>query len=111
MLWRALCGGVHRAEVADWDDDTLCRAVHAELKLALGVTGDPVFRRVVRWPAAIPQYVLGHRDRVARMEALAAAHPGLFLAGNAYHGVALADCVEQGGKVAADVAAYLAAAE
>jgi oxygen-dependent protoporphyrinogen oxidase len=110
VLWRALCGGVHRAEMVDWDDDTLGRAVHAELKLAMGVTGDPVFRQVVRWPAAIPQYVLGHNERVARMEALAAAHPGLFLAGNAYRGVAMADCVEQGGKVAAAVAGYLAAA-
>jgi oxygen-dependent protoporphyrinogen oxidase len=107
VLWRALCGGVHRAEMVDWDDDTLGRAVHEEMKRAMGVTGEPVLRRVVRWPAAIPQYVIGHQERVARVEALAAAHPGLFLTGNAYHGVAMGDCVEQGGKVAAAVAAFL----
>ena len=53
MLWRALCGGVHRAEMLDWDDHSLRRAVHAEIKLAMGVTGEPVFARVVRWPEAL----------------------------------------------------------
>ncbi len=110
VLWRALCGGVHRAEVVDWDDDTLVRAVHEELKLAMGVRGSPAFVRVVRWPAAIPQYVIGHLDRLARIDALAAQHPGLFLTGNAYRGVAMADCVEQAGLVAAKVALYLAQA-
>ena len=110
VLWRALCGGVHRAEMVDWDDDTLGRAVHAEVKVATGVRGEPVFRRVVRWPAAIPQYVVGHRERVARIEARVGGHPGLFLTGNAYHGVALADCAEQGERVAAQVALYLASA-
>jgi oxygen-dependent protoporphyrinogen oxidase len=109
VLWRALCGGIHRADLLNLDDEALVRAVHAEVKLAMGVTGEPVFARVVRWPAAIPQYVIGHRDRVARIEALAARHPGLFLAGNAYHGVALSDCAEQGELVAAKVAAFLAA--
>jgi oxygen-dependent protoporphyrinogen oxidase len=107
VLWRALVGGFHRAEQVDWDDDKLARAVHAEMKLAMGVKGEPIFRRVVRWSAAIPQYVIGHAERVARIDALAARHTGLFLAGNAYKGVAMADCVEQGMATAAKVAQYL----
>ena len=86
---------------------TLSKAVHEEIKLAMGVTGDPVFRRIVRWPAAIPQYVIGHLDRLSRIDALASQHSGLFLTGNAYRGVAMADCVEQAGLVAANVAAYV----
>ncbi len=109
VLWRALCGGVTRAEVADWDDDTLAKAVHAEMKLAMGVRGEPVFRRIVRWPRAIPQYNIGHLDRVSQIEAAAATHPGLFLTGNAYHGIAMGDCAEQGELVAARVAAWCAA--
>lgn len=108
VLWRALCGGVHRADVVDWDDDTLARAVHQEIKLAMGVTGEPYFRRIVRWHAAIPQYVVGHLDRVARIDQLAAKHAGLFLAGNAYRGVAMSDCAEQGAVIADRVRAYLA---
>lgn len=111
VLWRALCGGVHRAEQLDWDDDRLAKAVHEEIKLAMGVTGEPVFRRIVRWPAAIPQYVIGHLDRVARIDTLAAQHPGLFLTGNAYRGVAMADCVEQAGLIAAKVANFVQHAE
>ena len=107
VLWRALCGGVHRAEQVEWDDDRLARAVHNEIKLAMGVTGEPVFRRIVRWPNAIPQYVIGHLARVARVDAHAAKHPGLFLTGNAFRGVAMADCVDQAGEVAAKVALYL----
>ena len=110
VLWRALCGGVHRADMVDWDDDTLTRAVHQEMQAAMGVTGVPVFSRVVRWPAAIPQYVIGHLDRVARIDALAARHPGLFLAGNAYRGIAMGDCAEQGEQVAARVALYVLSA-
>jgi oxygen-dependent protoporphyrinogen oxidase len=107
VLWRALCGGVHRAEQVDWDDDRLAKAVHGEIKLAMGVTGEPVFRKIVRWPNAIPQYVLGHLDRVSRIDALAAKHSGLFLTGNALRGVAMADCVEQAGHTAAKVAQFV----
>ena len=87
VLWRTLCGGVHRAEMVDWDDATLAKAVHAEIVLAMGVRGEPIFRRIIRWQRAIPQYVIGHLDRLARIEALAARHSGLFLGGNAYRGV------------------------
>lgn len=110
VLWRALCGGAHRAEQLDWDDGRLAKAVHQEVRLAMGVTGEPVFRRVVRWPRAIPQYVIGHLARVARIDALAARHPGLFLTGNAFRGVAMADCVEQAGLVAAKVANFVQSA-
>ena len=107
VLWRALCGGVHRGDVLDWDDDQLVRAVHAELQLALGVRGGPVFSGVVRWPRAIPQYVVGHLERVTRIDTAAAKYPGLFLTGNAYRGVALGDCAEQGERVAAAVVRHL----
>lgn len=108
VLWRALCGGVHRGDMLDLDDETLARRVHAEMRLALGVRGEPVFRRIVRWPRAIPQYVIGHLDRVARIEAAAERHSGLFLSGNAYRGVAMGDCAEEGGRIAARVAASFA---
>lgn len=107
VLWRALCGGVHRAEQVEWPDDRLAKAVHEEIQLAMGVTGEPVFRRIVRWPNAIPQYVIGHLDRVARIDALAASHPGLFLTGNSFRGVSMADCVEQAGLTAARAANFV----
>ena len=107
VLWRALCGGIHRADMVSLNDDDLLRAVHAEMKVAMKVTAEPVFSRIVRWPEAIPQYVLGHLDRVARIEAAASRHAGLFLTGNAYHGVAMGDCVDRGSSTAAKVGLYL----
>ena len=91
----------------NWDEDRLLAAVRAELRLALGITAPPAFVHVVRWQRAIPQYHLGHLDRVAWIEQRAALYPGLFLTGNAYHGVAMNDCTEQGADVALSVAHYL----
>jgi oxygen-dependent protoporphyrinogen oxidase len=107
VLLRALAGGWHRPEIVDWDEARLLDAVRAELRLALGVVAEPVFRHVVRWDRAIPQYHLGHLERVARIAERAGRLPGLFLGGNAYHGVALNDCTEQGAVLAGRVAGYL----
>jgi oxygen-dependent protoporphyrinogen oxidase len=109
VLWRALCGGWHRGEVVDWPDERLISAVREELRLAMGVTSPPVFAHIVRWPAAIPQYAIGHLDRVRRIEAKTANHPGLFVGGNAYHGVAMNDCTDQAIVLADRVAAFLKA--
>jgi oxygen-dependent protoporphyrinogen oxidase len=107
VLLRAMCGGWHRPEVVGWDDARLLAAVRADLRRALGIVADPVFRHIVRWDRAIPQYQLGHLQRVAWVEARAARHPGLFLGGNAYHGIALNDCTEQAEQLAARVGRYL----
>jgi oxygen-dependent protoporphyrinogen oxidase len=107
VLWRALCGGWHRGEVADWPDERLIDAVRAELRVAMAVNAAPVLAHIARWPAAIPQYVVGHLDRVRRIEAKLSAHPGLFLGGNAYHGVAMNDCTEQAVLLADRVVAFV----
>jgi oxygen-dependent protoporphyrinogen oxidase len=109
VLLRALGGGWHRPEVVDWDEGRLLGAVRKELRLALGIVAEPIFRHVVRWDRAIPQYHLGHLERVARIEEQAGRHPGLFLGGNAYRGVALNDCTEQAALLAGRVAGYLGA--
>jgi oxygen-dependent protoporphyrinogen oxidase len=108
VLLRAMCGGWHRAEVAGYPDARLLDAVRGDLRQALGIQAPPVFHHIVRWDRAIPQYHLGHLERVAWVEQRLKRHAGLFLAGNAYHGVALNDCVEQGQAVAGRVRGYLA---
>jgi oxygen-dependent protoporphyrinogen oxidase len=108
VLLRAMCGGWHRPDVVAWDDARLLEAVRAQLRQAMNVTAAPVFHAIVRWDRAIPQYLLGHLERVARIEGRAARHPGLFLAGNAYHGVALNDCTERAALLAEQVTRYVA---
>jgi oxygen-dependent protoporphyrinogen oxidase len=107
VLLRAMCGGWRRAEMVDWDDYQLLRAVREELRAVMGVRGDPIFHRIIRWAKAIPQYMVGQLERVGRIGQRVSIHPGLFLAGNAYGGVALNDCVERGGLLAREIARYL----
>jgi len=106
-LLRALCGGWHRAEVAGWEDTRLVEAVRDDLRQAMDIKANPVLHQIIRWDRAIPQYHVGHTERVARIAARAGRHPGLFLGGNAYHGVALNDCTEQGERLAGAIRDYL----
>jgi oxygen-dependent protoporphyrinogen oxidase len=108
VLLRAMCGGWHRPDIVDWDDARLLQAIQSELRLAMGITAAPIFHKIVRWHRAIPQYHLGHLERVARIESRLEQHPGLWLGGNAYHGVALNDCTEQGAVLAEQVERYVA---
>ena len=107
VLLRAMSGGWHRADIVDWDDARLLQALRAELKLAMHITAEPIFHKIVRWDRAIPQYHLGHLARVAGIEARVAQHPGLYLGGNAYRGVALNDCTEQGAAIALRILKFI----
>src|SRR5260370_14757374 len=109
VLLRAMCGGWNRPDVVSWDDERLLGAVRAELQRTMRITAEPVFHSIVRWDRAIPQYRLGHLELVARIEDRAGRYPGLFLTGNAYHGVSLNDCTEQAEKLAGRVASFLGA--
>jgi oxygen-dependent protoporphyrinogen oxidase len=108
-LLRALCGGWNRPDIVDWDDARLLEAVRGELRLAMGIEAAPLFHHLVRWDRAIPQYHVGHVERVAWIEERVGRYPGLFLGGNAYHGVAVNDCTEQAEILAEKVGQYLAA--
>jgi oxygen-dependent protoporphyrinogen oxidase len=107
VLLRAMCGGWNRPELVDWDDERLADAVRGELRQSLRIEAAPVFRHIIRWPRAIPQYHLGHLERVAWIEARLARHPGLFVGGNAYHGIALNDCIEQAELLANSIERHL----
>ena len=73
---------------------------HEELKGYLTILGEPLFAEVHRHAAAMPQYHLGHPDRVARIANRVRALPGLALAGNAYGGIGLPDCIRSGESAA-----------
>jgi oxygen-dependent protoporphyrinogen oxidase len=97
-------GGTRRPELAALDPDRLVTLVREELADLLGARGDPTFQQVVRWPRAIPQYVVGYGRWLDLMDHIEAANPGLFLAGSYRGGVALGDALRGGLNVAARVA-------
>jgi oxygen-dependent protoporphyrinogen oxidase len=100
-LLRAFVGGALRPDLVDLDDDRLVNTVRAELAALLAITAPPVLTRVRRYRRAMPQYAVGHLDRIAMIEARCAALPGIALAGAAYRGVGVPDCVRSG-EAAAD---------
>jgi oxygen-dependent protoporphyrinogen oxidase len=106
-LLRAFVGGVRRPEMVDRDDATLVSAVRADLARWVGLAGEPVWTRVDRWRRAMPQYELGHGERLATIESRLAAFPRLRLAGNAYRGIGIPDSVHSG-EAAADILLGLA---
>ena len=87
-------------------DDDLRRLVLDELGDFLRITGTPQFIDIARWPQSMPQYHVGHLDRVARIEQLAARWPTLALAGNAYHGVGIPQCIASGEAAAEHVSKH-----
>ena len=95
-LLRTYVGGVRRPEMVERDDTALIAAVRAELRRYLGLTGEPVLTRVDRWRRAMPQYEVGHGSRLEAIDARVAALPRLALAGSAYRGVGIPDCVRSG---------------
>lgn len=108
-LFRVFLGGAQHPGLVRADDAALVALARAELREVLGVGAEPRFARVARWVDAMPQYTLGHRERVARIAAHAAAHPWLALAGNAYQGVGIPDCIRSGEGAADRVLAALLA--
>ena len=74
----------------------------------LGIETEPRFARVHRWPLGMPQYVLGHPQRLERIDAALGDHPGLALAGAAYRGVGIPDCIHSGEEAARSLALSLA---
>jgi oxygen-dependent protoporphyrinogen oxidase len=95
-LLRVFVGGAMQAGLLAADDAELRALAHRDVAALLGIAGDPVLARVWRHPAAMPQYDVGHLDRLAAIEARLDALPGLALAGGAYQGVGIADCVRSG---------------
>jgi oxygen-dependent protoporphyrinogen oxidase len=96
VLIRCFLGGMLNAAILGEDDAALISRARGELREALGITAEPVLMRMSRWPASMPQYRVGHLARVETIERAVAALPGLALAGSAYRGVGIADCVRSG---------------
>jgi oxygen-dependent protoporphyrinogen oxidase len=105
VLIRAFLGGALRPELLERSDAELIGIAQQELTELLGICGEPLVTDVARWPRSMPQYHVGHLARVDRIEQLMATHPGLELAGNAYRGVGIPQCIASGQAAAARIAA------
>ena len=100
VLLRAFVGGALQPSLFEDDDATMESNVRTELASLLGVKAEPLFSRIRRHPRSMPQYQVGHGERIRRIEGRLAGLSGLALAGSAYHGVGIADCVHSGEEAA-----------
>jgi len=100
VLITAFIGGRRRPEAAEGSEAEIVERVLADLGPLLGIDGEPLFQRAQIWPRAIPQYERGHLERIAEIDRLLEALPGLSLAGNWRDGIAVGDCLENGRKLA-----------
>jgi oxygen-dependent protoporphyrinogen oxidase len=102
---RMFLGGALHPEVAGLTDDDLSSLAHRELRDLLKVRSEPLESHVACWPTSMPQYRVSHVQQAGAIEHLASAHRGLALAGNAYRGVGIPQCIHSGTDAAEKLAA------
>jgi oxygen-dependent protoporphyrinogen oxidase len=103
IVLRCFFGGIGDPAILNESDESVIAIAREELHRILGLTAAPISQVISRWPGSMAQYTLGHQQRVAEIRTRAAAIPGLHLAGNAYDGIGIPDCI-QSGRTAAKAA-------
>ena len=107
---RAFLGGMKRGDLLAESDEALIQTVRREMREILGAktigaAAEPEFAQVTRWRRAMAQYAVGHKARIERVNARLSTLPGLRLAGNAYDGIGVPDCIRLGRKAAKELLA------
>ena len=95
-LIRVFVGRAGQETGIPWDETGLLELAREELELTLGITAEPLVKRVFIWEEAMPQYNLGHPEKLAKIDAALEKYPGLALAGNGYRGIGIPDCIHSG---------------
>jgi len=94
VLLRSMIGGRRTPELALLPDEKLIDLALSELREIIKIKGEPKFIKIFRWERAIPQYEVGHEEKLKRINQILEKYPGLYLTGNAYRGVSVNDCIE-----------------
>ena len=97
---RCFFGGIGDGGVLNDSDESIVVMAREELRRILGLTAAPIDSVIARWPRSMAQYTVGHQKRLEEIRAYVAAIPGLHLAGNAYEGIGIPDCIRTGRKAA-----------
>jgi oxygen-dependent protoporphyrinogen oxidase len=98
FLIRCFVGGIKNEHLTRLQDSALIAIVREELRDIMGITAEPLFTKVFRWEKSMPQYTIGHETKLQKIEERLSGNPGLFLAGNAYYGIGISDCIKNGEK-------------
>ena len=107
-LLTSFVGGATDSAASELNPEELASLVHREISSPLSIGSEPVFSNVTVWPRALPQYNLGHADRLAAVAKACSRFPGLWLIGNYLRGPAIGSCIDQAIGVAEEVRRKLA---
>ncbi|MEC7409646.1 MAG: FAD-dependent oxidoreductase, partial [Planctomycetota bacterium] len=103
VLIRIFVGGAMQAELLHETDDAIIKLVRDELSELIGLSGEPAVAKVVRWNEAMPQYHVGHLERIKTIEQEISQVPSLRIVSNAMRGVGISPVISQASKVATDI--------
>lgn len=103
-LLTVMIGGAHDPEAITLSDEALISTAISESEPQLGFRGDPQMTRIIRHSSGIPQYNVGHGQRLRTIESCLKSHPALYLAGNGYYGISANDCIRHARELAGRVA-------
>jgi oxygen-dependent protoporphyrinogen oxidase len=106
VLLRAFVGGAFQPDMFALDEPEMLKRVEQDLRGLLRIEEKPLFAEVSKWEKSMPQYQVGHLDRVAAIENQLAQLPNLSLAGNAYRGAGIPDCIRSGETAAEKLINY-----
>ena len=107
VLLRAFAGGALQPDIFALDESEMAARVEADLRELLGIDSNPLFTEVAKWERSMPQYEIGHLDRIAEIENDLGELSGLTLAGNSYRGAGIPDCIRSGQSAAESIVTYL----
>jgi oxygen-dependent protoporphyrinogen oxidase len=107
VLVRVFVGRAGQEQQITWDDEALLEIAREELQITLGITAEPLLTRIYQWEKAMPQYNLGHPERLMRINKALEELPGLGVAGNGYHGIGIPDCIHSGETAVEQIVAAL----
>lgn len=100
LLIRCFVGGRKNEHLTRLSESELIVIVREELRDILGIRAEPLFAKAFRWEKSMPQYTVGHEAKLKRIEERLSLNPGLFLAGSAFHGIGISDCIKSGDRAA-----------
>ena len=107
ILIRCFIGGSRNEELVSLDDKDMLKMIKEELKDVMGISAEPILTRIYRWEKAMPQYIIGHDERVSRIEESILKYPDMFVTGSAYRGGGISECIKNAQLTAESVLKYL----
>ena len=107
VLIRCFIGGSHNEKLVFLNDKDMIEMVKGELRDIMGITSEPLLTRIYRWEKAMPQYTIGHEERLSILDKKLSEYPGIFLTGSSYRGSGISECIKDGQLTAEFVLKYL----